>query len=348
MDLRSAVFLYERRAPACEYSEWVMKIIQRSPQFLLAAAVGAALAISSVHANEPAQSSLAVQQATVGSAQLYASPSQVMLVQQKLSADGRKPGEEGRWDDATQREVRDYQKAHGLAPTGQLDTSLLSALDIGDVLEGQSDTGHFLDGLLRRDTADTDGKPAATADRGTRIFVSPTHVAQIQHLLHEQGFYKGEEDGVWGEGTAAAANQYRMKHGLEASSGLDVALLRAMNAEKAPVPKLAPAATQRSTGVPLQAGPTALRALQKELTAQGIQAGNIDGEWGQNTQNAVREFQRKHELETTGTLTLPTLAALGIDIANSKASFEAREAGSDRAKEPSPPDAVATTEEDER
>jgi peptidoglycan hydrolase-like protein with peptidoglycan-binding domain len=123
-------------------------------------------------------------------------------------------------------------------------------------------------------------------------------------------------------------------------------LLRAMNAEEAPVPKLAPAATQRSAGVPLQAGPTALRALQQELTAQGIQAGNIDGEWGQDTQNAVREFQRKHELETTGTLTLPTLAALGIDIANSKASFEAREA--DQAKEPSPPDAVATAGEDER
>lgn len=325
-----------------------MKIIQRNPHFLLAAAVGAALAISSVHANEPAQSSLAVQQAAVGSAQLYASPSQVMLIQQKLRADGRKPGEDGRWDEATQREVRDFQKANGLAPTGQLDTSLLSALDIGDVLEGQSDTGHFLDGLLRQDTKDADGKPAVTADRGTRIFVSPTHVAQIQHLLREQGFYKGEEDGVWGDGTATAANQYRMKHGLEASSGLDVALLRAMNAEKAPVPKLAPAATQRSAGVPLQAGPTALRALQKELTAQGIQAGNIDGEWGQNTQNAVREFQRKHELETTGTLTLPTLAALGIDIANSKASFEAREAGSDQAKKPSPPDAVATAEEDER
>ncbi len=284
---------------------------------LLASAVGAVLALSSVQAEERTEPVSAAQPAQVQSAQLYASPSQVKLLQvkllqEKLRADGRKPGEEGRWDEATQREVRDYQKAHGLAPTGQLDTSLLSALDIGDVLEGQSDTGHFLDGLLRPDAK----QPAAqTVDRGTPIYVSPVHVAQIQHLLREQGFYKGAEDGVWGEGTAAAANQYRMKQGLEASSGLDVALLRAMNAEKAPVPKLAPGATARSAGVPLLAGPTALRALQKELSAQGIQPGSIDGEWGQKTQNAVREFQRQHELEATGTLTLPTLAALGIDIA---------------------------------
>jgi len=310
---------------------------------LLAAAIGAVLALSSVQASEAAQSAAVSQQERMQSAQLYASPSQVKLIQQKLRADGRKPGEDGQWDEATQREVRDYQKAHGLAPTGQLDTSLLSALDIGDVLEGQSDTGHFLDGLLR-----PDGKSSAasTSERGTPIYVSPVHVAQIQHLLREQGFYKGAEDGLWGEDTAAAANQYRMKKGLEASSGLDVALLRAMNAEKAPVPKLAPGATARSGGVPLQAGPTALRALQKELSAQGIEPGSIDGEWGQNTQNAVREFQRKHELETTGTLTLPTLAALGIDIAYGRGdgTFKAREAA-DRSKE-STPDSMATTEDD--
>ena len=270
--------------------------------------------------------------------QIYASPSQVRLVQEKLRAEGRKFFGTGEWDDATARQVRDYQKEHGLAPTGQLDTSLLSALDMGDVLEGQSESGNFLDGLLK---ADSDDK-ASTTSRGTPIYVSPVHVAQIQHLLREQGYYDGQTDGIWGEGTAAAANKYRREHGLEATSALDISLLRAMNAERAPVPKLAPAATDRSTGVPLMAGPTALRSLQKELSAQGIATGNIDGAWGEDTKQGVKEFQRKHDLEQTGTLTLPTLAALGIDVTrDGQQAFDSKPAR-DRMKDKDP-DAVATS-----
>lgn len=279
---------------------------------LLSAAIAAVLSAGAVQATDTKQTQAMEQRAemrTVG--QIYASPSQVMLLQEKLRSDGRKTFITGQWDDATAREARDYQRAHGLAPTGQLDTSLLSALDMGDVLEGQSESGHFLDGLL---TSRVDERKVSTNSRGTPIYVSPVHVAQIQHLLREQGYYDGQIDGVWGEGTAAAANKYRREHGLEGTAGLDISLLKAMNAERAPVPKLAPGATDRATGVPLMAGPTALRSLQKELSAQGIATGNIDGAWGEDTKRGVKEFQRKHDLEPTGTLTLPTLAALGIDV----------------------------------
>jgi peptidoglycan hydrolase-like protein with peptidoglycan-binding domain len=311
-----------------------MKHWRASGRGLWAAAVAAVLSIGAAQATDTERA--------VG--QIYASPSQVMLLQEKLRADGRKPGSTGEWDAATVSEVRDYQKAHGLAPTGQLDTSLLSALDVGDVLEGQSESGHFLDGLLK---SDTDRSKTSSTSRGTPIYVSPVHVAQIQHLLREQGYYNGQIDGLWGEGTAAAANKYRREHGLEASSGLDIALLRAMNAERAPVPKLAPGATARSSGVPLTAGPTALRSLQKELSAQGIATGNIDGAWGDDTQRAVRKFQREHELETTGTLTLPTLAALGIDVTRDgrQAAFDTRSAPArDRVKD-TDPDSVATNKD---
>lgn len=289
-----------------------MKQMRSSRLTLLSVAIASVLSAGAVQAHETKDEQAIEQRAemrTVG--QIYASPSQVMLLQEKLRSDGRKTFITGEWDQATAREVRDYQKAHGLAPTGQLDTSLLSALEMGDVLEGQRESGHFLDGLL---TSKSDNGKAIAASRGTPIYVSPVHVAQIQHLLHEQGYYQGQVDGVWGEGTAAAANKYRQEHGLEATPALDISLLKAMNAERAPVPKLAPAATDRSTGVPLMAGPTALRSLQKELSAQGIATGNIDGAWGEDTKRGVKEFQRKHDLEQTGTLTLPTLAALGIDV----------------------------------
>ena len=320
-----------------------MKQMRASRLALLSVAIAAALGTGAVQAGDTQQTQAMEQRAEMRAVgQIYASPSQVMLLQEKLRSDGRKTFITGRWDEATAREVRDYQKANGLAPTGQLDTSLLSALDMGDVLEGQKESGHFLDGLLTNSSADD--KKATANSRGTPIYVSPVHVAQIQHLLREQGYYDGQTDGVWGEGTAAAANKYRREHGLEATPGLDISLLKAMNAERAPVPKLAPGATERATGVALMAGPTALRSLQKELTAQGIETGNIDGAWGEDTQRGVQEFQRKHDLEPTGTLTLPTLAALGIDVKHDgRKDFDANTAPArDRLKDKDP-DAVATS-----
>jgi peptidoglycan hydrolase-like protein with peptidoglycan-binding domain len=244
------------------------------------------------------------------SGQVYASPAQVQLVQEKLREQGRKPGAAGMWDDATIAEVRDYQKANGLAPTGEFDTSLLSSLKVGDVLAGDT-SATFLDGLLR---AESSKSPAATG-RGAPIFVSPVHVAQIQHLLRDQGTYKGAIDGAWGSETARAANKFREEHGLDANEGLDIALLRALNQQRSPVPKLVAAATLRTDGVPLHAGPTAIRALQRELSRDGHDAGAVDGVWGENTRQALRSYQQSHSLEPTGTLTLPTLSALGIDIA---------------------------------
>jgi len=250
------------------------------------------------------------------SGQVYASPAQVRLVQDKLRAEGRRPDSTGAWDEATIAEVRDYQKANGLAPTGEFDTSLLSALKVGDVLAGET-SATFLDGLLRAESP----KSASATGRGAPIFVSPVHVAQIQHLLNEQGMYKGAIDGAWGPQTARAANKFREEHGLEASSGLDIALLRALNQLRAPVPKLAAGATLRTDGVPLHAGPVAIRALQRELSREGHDAGAVDGVWGENTRQALRSYQQAHSLEPTGTLTLPTLAALGIDIANGGAKL---------------------------
>ena len=267
--------------------------------------VAGALATGAAYAHDEAKNP---------SGQVYASPAQVRLVQDKLREQGRKPGSAGAWDDATIAEVRDYQKANGLAPTGEFDTSLLSSLKVGDVLAGET-SATFLDGLLRAESE----RSAAATGRGAPIFVSPVHVAQIQHVLQEQGLYKGSIDGAWGPGTAAAANKFREKHGLEASPGLDIALLRTLNQQRGPVPKLVAAATLRKDGVPLFAGPVAIRALQRELSRDGHDAGAVDGVWGENTRQALRSYQQSHSLEPTGTLTLPTLAALGIDLASDRA-----------------------------
>ena len=87
-----------------------------------------------------------------------------------------------------------------------------------------------------------------------------------------------------------------------------------------------------------------LRSLQRELSAKGHDVGRVDGEWGENTRAAVREYQRANNLESTGTLTLPTLASLGMSIKGSNdAAVEARKNAN--AAERKDSDAVASESE---
>lgn len=55
-----------------------------------------------------------------------------------------------------------------------------------------------------------------------------------------------------------------------------------------------------------------VRSVQSSLNQRGYDAGVVDGEYGRNTQQAVREFQRSHGLVDSGTLDDGTLRALGV------------------------------------
>lgn len=81
------------------------------------------------------------------------------------------------------------------------------------------------------------------------------------------------------------------------------------------------AQSSASTGGQQQQGPQApsmaageqlIRNVQQQLRAKGIDAGPVDGIWGPQTHQGVREFQQAQGLQTTGQLNGRTLAALGI------------------------------------
>jgi peptidoglycan hydrolase-like protein with peptidoglycan-binding domain len=72
-----------------------------------------------------------------------------------------------------------------------------------------------------------------------------------------------------------------------------------------------PSAAQGATA-PKAADPQLVRNVQKELKAEGINPGPIDGIWGPKTSRGVREFQKAQNLEETGQLNGKTLSALGI------------------------------------
>jgi gas vesicle protein len=55
-----------------------------------------------------------------------------------------------------------------------------------------------------------------------------------------------------------------------------------------------------------------VRSAQDALNAQGYSVGVVDGQWGPNTQSAVRRFQADKGLAQSGTLDSSTLGALGV------------------------------------
>jgi peptidoglycan hydrolase-like protein with peptidoglycan-binding domain len=56
-----------------------------------------------------------------------------------------------------------------------------------------------------------------------------------------------------------------------------------------------------------------VRNAQAALNQQGYSVSSVDGQWGPNTQGAVRQFQADRGLTQSGTLDSATLAALGVN-----------------------------------
>lgn len=62
-----------------------------------------------------------------------------------------------------------------------------------------------------------------------------------------------------------------------------------------------------------QQSPELVKQVQEKLSAAGHDAGPADGIMGPKTQAALKEFQEKQGLQTSGQLDQDTLAALEID-----------------------------------
>jgi peptidoglycan hydrolase-like protein with peptidoglycan-binding domain len=58
--------------------------------------------------------------------------------------------------------------------------------------------------------------------------------------------------------------------------------------------------------------PELVKQAQQALKEKGINAGPVDGQWGPQTAQGVKQFQQQNQIQATGQLDQPTLASLGI------------------------------------
>ena len=95
---------------------------------------------------------------------------------------------------------------------------------------------------------------SVAAARTSNPELSPGMVREVQTTLQQQGFYKGNIDGMWGPATQGATLSFQRARGLSATGELDSPTLAALNS---PVSSAAPmmqpgmpAATVSSAALP--------------------------------------------------------------------------------------------------
>lgn len=234
----------------------------------------------------------------------------VVKLQQTLKSRGFYTGRiDGLYGAGLRNAVRAFQLAYGLAQDGKA---------------GEDTQRLLYDGVYPLAT------PAPTAEASpTDSYVTVTVppdgawvtlregdegalVKALQQALKDKGFYKGELDGFYGTGTRDAVSLFQKANGIkeDGMAGIDTqsALYPGENSNGI-VPGMTP--------VPFQANVTAapngeyvtLRrgnigalvvALQQRLKDLGYYTGEIDGMYGEGTEDAIKSFQKDKGLSQDG------------------------------------------------
>jgi peptidoglycan hydrolase-like protein with peptidoglycan-binding domain len=151
--------------------------------------------------------------------------------------------------------------------------------------------------------------------------ISKDRVRQVQTSLKEHGFDPGPIDGVMGPKTMMALRNFQSGQGLTSSGMIDEPTMNALeiNSQSRQQANQMPQAVPRTEQAPgnIGVGPTAfdledVRQAQMALRNRGFDPGEMNGMISSQTQEAIREFQRAHNIPVTGRLDQQTQAALGI------------------------------------
>lgn len=124
-------------------------------------------------------------------------------------------------------------------------------------------------------------------------------VKYLQFMLKTMGYDVGSIDGIFGSNTAAAVRAFQQANGLEPDGIVGRLTWYKLN-------NLTPSASTLRYG----SYGAEVRYLQQKLYSKLYPAGTIDGIFGANTQNAVKEFQTENGLVADGIVGRNTWAAL--------------------------------------
>ncbi len=122
---------------------------------------------------------------------------------------------------------------------------------------------------------------------GSRDAEGETAVQDLQARLIELNYLSGKADGIFGPGTEAALIAFQEKNGLEKTGIADEATVKALYADSV-IPMPTPEPTPLAKG----AKGDGVKEIQTQLKLYGFLSGGADGDFGANTDRALKAFQQ--------------------------------------------------------
>ena len=230
----------------------------------------------------------------------------VQELQERLIALGLLTGAaDGHFGDGTEEAVKLFQQMYGLSVTGYADEATLAALSTAqegvlEVQEGLIAAGVSsgeADGVLGEATEEAIAtfqqmfglEATGVADPETReLLASSSNVIfGVQTKLIELAYLTGVADGVLGPATETAILEFQQVHGLEATGVADPETREFLQSGTNLTIKPTPTPSPRAHG----AKGTDIEIAQQRLAEWGFLEGSVDGHYGDDTEDAVKEFK---------------------------------------------------------
>ena len=232
--------------------------------------------------------------------------SKVTKLQNKLIELGYLKGEAtGTYDTATIGAVRSFQKKNGLKADGAAGSETQTLLYSGSAISANATA------TPKVTASPTPTPTVAVPEESLKEGATGQDVKTIQKKLKELGYYKSSIDGKFGRLLTKAVKDFQEAHGLEADGVAGKSTYAVLFSDNAL--KVGTTATPLPTATPT-AEPTAqiwetlrkndsgdsVAQLQEMLISLGYLSGKADGNYGAQTVEAVRNFQKANGLTVDG------------------------------------------------
>lgn len=140
-------------------------------------------------------------------------------------------------------------------------------------------------------------------------------VKKLQERLYQLGYYTGEIDGQYGQGTAQAVIAFQNQHGIAGDGLAGEETRQLLYSDRAEMFQPTPTPTETPSVLSMGDRNDAVKAMQARLKELGYLNGSADGDFGGATKSAVLWFQTQNGETPDGIAGAKTLALLFSDSA---------------------------------
>ena len=219
----------------------------------------------------------------IGAAAAESKKADILKVERRLYELGyRDENCDGKMDDATVSALKNFQTANGLKVTGEADDATVDLLMSDSAMPEQA----YLETY-------------ANVYSGSAVLTRGDYgdaVKKLQNALKQLGYFTGECNGTYGEGTETAVYSFQLAVGVRANGIADGSTQLRLYESEAPAWDDFIAAASAKSG---DSG-SSVRMLQMRLKQLGYFQGDCTGVYGESTQTAVRNFQIDNALDGSG------------------------------------------------